>query len=156
MVSRGSGGKDPLILNFANNWRWVISFTSRPLYPLYLHVNRSRSFTVLLIYSTEQSPSWEANRSSASQINWCSRTLRICDISLGLLTLSAPEAGDFVELILLYLSMFRQHGFFFADFNWTTAVFMSYPALIIKKIWSPCVQVMYTALLTYSMEQSPS
>ena len=36
-----------------------------------------------------------------------------CDISLGLLTLSATEAGDFVELILLYLSMFRQHGFFF-------------------------------------------
>ena len=32
-----------------------------------------------------------------------SRILRTCDVSLGSLTLPAPEAGEFVELILLYL-----------------------------------------------------
>jgi len=32
-----------------------------------------------------------------------SRSLRTCDVSLGLLTLSAPEAGEFVELIPLYI-----------------------------------------------------
>jgi hypothetical protein len=32
-----------------------------------------------------------------------SRTLTTCDNSLGLLILLAPEAGDFVELILLYI-----------------------------------------------------
>ena len=31
-----------------------------------------------------------------------SRTLPICDISVGSLTLPVPDAGDFVELILLH------------------------------------------------------
>ena len=31
-----------------------------------------------------------------------SRTAPTCDVSLGSLTLPAPEAGDFVDLILLY------------------------------------------------------
>jgi len=34
-----------------------------------------------------------------------SRTVPTCDISLGSLTLPATEAGDFVELILLYTAL---------------------------------------------------
>jgi len=35
-----------------------------------------------------------------------SGTLPACDVSLNLLTLHAPKAGDFLELILLYLNLF--------------------------------------------------
>ena len=38
-----------------------------------------------------------------------SRTVRTCYISLGSLKLPAPEAGDFVELILLYKNLFTQN-----------------------------------------------
>jgi len=34
-----------------------------------------------------------------------SRSLPNCDISLGSLTLPAPESGDFVKLILLYIQL---------------------------------------------------
>jgi len=30
---RGSGGIAPRILNLSTKWRWVVSFTPRPLYP---------------------------------------------------------------------------------------------------------------------------
>jgi len=29
---RGSGGTAPLILNFGTRWKWVVTFTPRPLY----------------------------------------------------------------------------------------------------------------------------
>jgi hypothetical protein len=29
----GSGGIDPRILDLGTSWRWVVSFTPRPLYP---------------------------------------------------------------------------------------------------------------------------
>ena len=37
-----------------------------------------------------------------------SRTLPTCDVSLGSLTLTAPEAGDFMELILLYVRIWSK------------------------------------------------
>ena len=45
-----------------------------------------------------------------------SRTLPTCDISLGSLTLTAPEAGDFVELIVHYFFTFMIVGIFFNKF----------------------------------------
>jgi len=32
-ASRGSGGTTPRILDFCTRWRWVVSFTQRPLFP---------------------------------------------------------------------------------------------------------------------------
>jgi len=34
MKTYWGGGITPPILNFGTRWRWVVSFTSRPLYPL--------------------------------------------------------------------------------------------------------------------------
>ena len=42
-------------------------------------------------------------RNTLTYVHTSSRILQDCDISLGLLTLPVPEAGDFVKLILLYI-----------------------------------------------------
>jgi hypothetical protein len=38
-----------------------------------------------------------------------SRTLPICDVSIGSLTLSTPEAGEFVELIMIYVQYYERY-----------------------------------------------
>ena len=64
-------GRTPLILNLDPPWWWVVSFTPRSLYPSDTLDKRlggpPEPVWALLNYSMEKSPSWEANRFSASQ-----------------------------------------------------------------------------------------
>jgi hypothetical protein len=59
--------------------------------------------------TTQADEYWHLHRSDCRNTtvyaHTTSRTAPTCDISLGSLTLPAPEAGDFVQLILLYLMM---------------------------------------------------
>ena len=84
--------------------------------PVILHENRLRRFSqtvkALLLQSHDCScyvsrpilapPRLWLQKHADPRAYTTSRTPSICDISLGPLTLLAPEAGDFVELLLLY------------------------------------------------------
>ena len=74
------------------------------------------------------------------------RTLPTCDMSLGSLTLPASEAGDFVELILLYCRSSDMSGSTCSDF--TTARVL---CLLTKSRLSPAVG--YTVIFCYALLQ---
>jgi hypothetical protein len=76
------------------------------------------------------------------------RTLPTCDIRLGSLTLPASEAGDFVELILLYCRSSNLSGSTCSDFTATRVL-----CLLTKSRLSPAVgcSVIYYYILSHIM-----
>jgi hypothetical protein len=78
------------------------------------------------------------------------RTVPTCDISLGSLTLPASEAGDFVELILLYCRSSDANGSTCSDFTATRVL-----CLLTKSRLSPAVgyTVIYYYVLSHIMSE---
>jgi hypothetical protein len=68
------------------------------------------NLTALLPQSRDSSCYWHLHRSDCRNTliyaHTTSRTLPTCDMIVGSLTLSSSEAGDFVELLVLYSAFF--------------------------------------------------
>ena len=67
----------------------------------------------MIAAATEEDEHWHLHHSDCTStliyLHTNSRTLPTCDISLDPPTFPVPEAGDFVELILLYTPMLPSH-----------------------------------------------